>query len=123
LPPRTTFVSPAEFYSTAFHELVHATEHEGRLNWSRKDRQNAYALGELIAELGGVFACRELGVPASDDLTNQTAYLANWLKAMRSDSRFIITASAQASKAATYILNFSRQPEGVPEEEGELAAS
>ena len=29
----------------------------------RKDREHAYALGELIAELGGVFVCRELGVP------------------------------------------------------------
>jgi antirestriction protein ArdC len=122
LPPRATFESPAEFYGTAFHELVHATEHRSRLDWSRKDRQNAYALGELIAELGGVFACRELGVPATEDLSNHTAYLASWLTAMKNDSRFIITASAQASKAATYILGFSRKPEHVPEEEGELVA-
>ena len=35
---------------------------------------------------------RELGVPASDDLTNHVAYLKSWLQAMKNDSRFIIMA-------------------------------
>ena len=64
-PPKATFESLREYYGTVFHELVHATEHESRLNWSRKDKDKTYALGELIAEIGGVFVCRELGVPAS----------------------------------------------------------
>ena len=121
LPPKATFESPNEFYATAFHECVHATEHPSRLDWSRKDRDHAYALGELIAELGGVFLCRELDVPASDDLSNHTAYLASWLRGMKGDSRFIFQASAQASKAASYILGFSRKLEEAPEEQGELA--
>ena len=113
IPPKATFESLKEYYGTVFHELVHATEHESRLNWSRKDKDKTYAFGELIAELGGVFVCRELGVPASDDLTNHIAYLGNWLQAMKNDSRFIIMASAQASKAASYILSFSRKEEEV----------
>jgi len=121
VPPKATFESLEEYYATVFHELVHATEHPTRLDWSRKNKENSYALGELIAELGGVFLCRELGVPASDDLSNHTAYLANWLKAMKNDSRFIFLASAQSSKAADYILSFSRKPEDVPVPEGELA--
>ncbi len=120
LPPKASFESLNEYFTTAFHECVHATEHPDRLDWSRKNRDNSYALGELIAELGGVFVCRELDVPASDDLSNHTAYLASWLRAMKSDSRFIFQASAQASRAASYILSFSRKPEDVPEEEGEL---
>jgi antirestriction protein ArdC len=123
LPPKETFESPDEFYATAFHEMTHATEHPSRLDWSRKNKENCYALGELIAELGGVFLCRELGVPASEDLSNHTAYLANWLQAMRNDPRFIFMASAQASKAASYILAFSRQPDEVPEPDGELVTS
>ncbi len=75
IPPKATFESLKEYYGTVFHELVHATEHESRLNWSRKDKDKTYAFGELIAELGGVFVCRELGVPASDDLTNSTVSL------------------------------------------------
>jgi antirestriction protein ArdC len=120
LPPRASFESLNEYFATAFHECVHATEHPDRLDWSRKDKDNSYALGELIAELGGVFVCRELDVPASDDLTNHAAYLASWLRGMRGDPRFIFQASAQASKAASFILSFSRKTEEVPEEEGEL---
>jgi antirestriction protein ArdC len=122
MPDRATFESPDEFYATAFHEMTHATEHPSRLDWSRRDREHAYALGELIAELGGVYICRELGVP-SDDLTNHTAYLASWLSAMKNDSRFIFVASAQAGKAASYILSFSRKEDELPVTEGELVTA
>jgi antirestriction protein ArdC len=120
MPEKATFESPAEFYATIFHEMTHATEHASRLDWSRKEREHAYALGELIAEIGGVYVCRELGVP-SDNLENHTAYLASWLRAMKSDPRFIFMASAQASKAADYILSFTSKPDEVPETEDELA--
>jgi antirestriction protein ArdC len=121
MPEKATFESIDEFYATIFHEMTHATEHPSRLDWSRKDRDHAYALGELIAEIGGVYVCRELGVPF-DNLDNHTAYLATWLRAMKSDPRFIFMASAQASKAADYILSFSRKEEDTPQEENELAA-
>jgi antirestriction protein ArdC len=119
MPSKETFESPDEFYATIFHEMTHATEHASRLDWSRKDREHAYPIGELIAEIGGVYVCRELGVP-SDNLDNHTAYLASWLSAMKSDPRFIFMASAQASKAADYILSFSREPDDVPATAEEL---
>jgi antirestriction protein ArdC len=120
VPPKASFTEPDEYYETVFHELVHATEHPARLNWSRKDAENSYAMGELVAEIGACYLARELGVPASENLTNHVAYLANWLKAMRSDPRFIFTASAQASKAADYLLFFSR-PQEVEASEPEAA--
>lgn len=111
VPPKASFTEPDEFYETIFHELVHATEHPSRLDWSRKDQENTYALGELVAEIGACYLARELGVPASENLANHVAYLANWLKAMRDDPRFIFTASVQASKAADFLLAFSRYEE------------
>jgi len=63
--------------------------------------------------------CRELGVPASDDM-NHIAYVGNWLQAMRNDPRFIFIGSAQASRAADFILSFGRKPEEAPEPEREL---
>jgi antirestriction protein ArdC len=123
VPPRVTFESINEFYATVLHELCHWSEHPTRLNWSRKEKENTYQLGELVAEIGSCYLCRELGVPASDDLTNHVAYLKSWLRAMKSDPRFIFTASAQASKAADYILSFSRKPEDVPEPESELVTA
>lgn len=108
MPPRASFTEPSEYYETVFHELVHATEHPSRLNWSRKEAENTYAMGELVAEIGACYMARELGVPAYEGLSNHVAYLGHWLKAMRNDHRFIFTASAQASKAADYLLSFSR---------------
>jgi antirestriction protein ArdC len=121
MPPKATFESQDKFYGTVLHELCHWSE--PRLNWSRKEKENTYALGELVAEIGSCYLCRELGVPACDDMTNHVAYLGNWLQAMRNDPRFIFMASAQASKAADFILNFSRQPDEVPEPDGELISS
>lgn len=118
VPPKASFTEPDEYYETVFHELVHATEHPSRLDWSRKEAENSYALGELVAEIGACYLARELGVPASENLTNHVAYLGHWLKAMKDDPRFIFTASAQASKAADYLLAFSR-PQAAEEAEQE----
>jgi antirestriction protein ArdC len=115
-PPRAAFTEPDEFFETLFHELCHWAEHPDRLNWSRKEADNTYAMGELVAEIGACYLARELGVPASENLSNHVAYLANWLKAMKDDPKFIFQASAQASKAADFILSFSR-PQAVEEAE------
>ena len=120
IPPKGTFEGEHDYYATMFHELTHWTEHKDRLNWDRKEQENNYALGELVAEMGACYLCRELGVPASDVLDNHTSYLATWLKVMKGDPKFIFTASSQASKAADYILSFSRPAE--VEEQIEQAA-
>jgi len=120
VPHRETFTELDEFYETIFHEMVHATEHPSRLNWNRKDE--GYAMGELIAELGACFLARELGVPCSENLTNHAAYLQSWLRAMSDDPRFIFTASSQASKAADYLLAFSQQSDAEPTPEPEAVA-
>ena len=97
-----------EFYATQYHELVHWSE--VRLGW-----EGSYALGELIAEIGSTFLCAQTNVPGSDDLKNHTMYLASWLKELENDRKFIFKAAAQASKAAEFILSFSRPKEVVPE--------
>lgn len=112
VPNRNLFALP-EFYETIFHEMVHATEHPKRLNWDRATE--SYAMGELIAELGGCFVATEIGLPTADNLTNHAAYLKSWLRGMNDDPKFIFRASAQASKAADFILSFSRTPERVEE--------
>lgn len=115
MPHRHRFALP-EFYDTLLHELTHWTEHPARLDWDRSHSENTYALGELIAELGSCYLAGELGLPIGETLENHAAYLGHWLEAMRADSRFLFRATAQATKAADYILSFSRaeRPEGVP---------
>jgi antirestriction protein ArdC len=117
VPPKATFESINEFYGTCFHELCHWSER--RLGWKR-DESASYAKFELVAEIGSCYLCRELGVPTSGDLTNHIAYVKSWIRGLRDDTRFIFVASGLASKAADFILSFSRKPEEMPEPEGEL---
>jgi len=108
MPERTRFDAPNEFYATLFHELTHWSE--VRLGW-----EGCYALGELIAEMGACFLCAQTHIPSTDDLTNHTAYLASWLKALQNDRKFIFKAAAQASKVTQFILGFSQVKDEVQE--------
>lgn len=112
LPHRERFDSAEAFYETAFHEHVHFTENESRLNWNRKNE--GYAMGELIAELGSVLMMAELGLPISDQ-ANHVSYLKNWLSGMNDDPKFIFKASSQASKAVDWLLACSKQDAEVRE--------
>lgn len=112
LPPKEAFSKASEYYATILHELTHWTGHESRLNRLHKLARfgsQAYAVEELVAEMGGSFLCAELGI-VSDDLSNTTAYLANWLHVLEKDHNAIFTASSAASRAADFILSFSKEP-------------
>ena len=118
MPHRHQFTD-GEYVETLAHELSHWTEHSSRLNCDRSKPENSYAFLELRAELGGVYLANELGLPTAENLTNHASYLQSWLQQMQNDSSFVFRAAAQASKAADFVLSFSRQP--VEEEEPVLA--
>lgn len=109
MPPKQKFPKEVDFYATAFHELGHWSEK--RTKWEAD-----YALSELRAEISSSYIMAELNVPQSSDLSNHKAYVKSWLQALRNDNRYVFRASTAASKAADYILAFSRQPEPVLEE-------
>jgi antirestriction protein ArdC len=115
MPPRMQWASTSDYFEALLHELCHWCEHESRLNWDRSKAEHTYSVGELIAELGACFLAGELGLPLDQSLGNHAAYLQSWLDAMQGDTRFIFRASSQASKAADFILSFSREPEVVEE--------
>jgi len=109
MPERTCFNSGEEYYSTLFHELTHSTGHPARLNRSsltdfeRFGDQN-YSREELVAEMGSAFLCGITGIE-NRTINNSAAYLANWLDALKNDSRLVLVAAGQAQKAADLILN------------------
>ena len=121
LPERERFISGEAFYETVLHELTHWTEHSTRLNWDRNEKENTYALGELVAELGACYLMSEVGLPIADTWENSASYLQCWLKAMNADPRFIFRATAQASKATDHILSYTRLVSSV-EVEAEVEA-
>lgn len=113
LPARESFHSPEEFYSTAFHELTHATGHSDRL--TRKGITEAayfgshqYSREELVAEFGASMLCAHAGIE-QQTITNSAAYIQGWLRVLKGDARLAIIAAGQAQRAADYILNKSQE--------------
>ncbi len=100
----STSSATESYYATLLHELTHWTGHKTRLNRDMANRfgDQAYAMEELVAELGAAFLCADLGVtnaPRSD----HAAYIASWLQVLKSDKKAIFTAASKASQAAEYL--------------------
>ena len=66
----------------------------------------AYAMEELVAELGSAFLCGDLGLSVTPR-PDHACYLASWLKVLKQDSRAVITAAAKAQAVADYLRQFS----------------
>ncbi len=108
LPDPSRFDPPEEYYSTAFHELVHSTGHKRRLDRRDADRERWFGSGdysteELIAEMGAAMLCGRARIEQAT-LDNSAAYIANWLQVLRKDTRAVIVAASAAQKAADFIL-------------------
>jgi antirestriction protein ArdC len=108
LPPRESFLSAAELYATAFHEICHAAGHPQRLNRSSLAEaapfgSPSYAAEELIAEMGAAYLCAEARISPAV-VENQAAYIRGWVEKLRNDKRLVVVAAAQAQRAADYVL-------------------
>lgn len=103
LPPRSAFDSAEDYYATALHELTHWSGHSTRCNrpLGRRHGIDAYAMEELVAEMGAAFLTAHCGIPGR---LQHASYIASWLAALRNDKRLVFTAAAQAQKAADYLL-------------------
>jgi antirestriction protein ArdC len=103
MPVAASFRSAEHYKATALHELTHWTGHKDRMarEFGRRFGDNAYAVEELVAEMGAAFLCADHGI-ANPEMRH-AAYIETWLRALRGDNCVIITASSQASKAAQYI--------------------
>jgi len=111
LPRPELFEEPEEYYSTAFHELIHATGHESRLNRRpsseiRHFGDREYSQEELVSEMGAAFLCAESGI-APAVINNQAAYIDGWLKILKGSPKVVVHAAAQAQRAADFILSRS----------------
>ena len=107
LPLLAQFHETSEYYSTAFHELIHSTGHMSRLNRLEKTAffgSEAYSKEELIAEIGATALVNVAGLETPDSFKNNASYIQNWLTVLRNDKRFIVSASGKAEKAVKLIL-------------------
>ena len=114
LPLFEQFKDANEYYSTAFHESVHSTMKESRCNRAeeRKDKLVAfgseeYSKEELVAELGSASIMNMLGIETRKSFRNSSAYIQSWLRVLKNDVKFIVSASSKAEKAVNHILNIA----------------
>jgi antirestriction protein ArdC len=116
MPDQARFESEATYFATLFHELVHASGSEKRLNRASITERNGfgtdpYCKEELIAELGSAFLSGYAEI-AEQTVDSSAAYIAGWLKKLQNDRTLIVHAAAQAQKAADFILG-NRQDDTV----------
>jgi antirestriction protein ArdC len=86
------------------HEQTHYTSHKSRCNRQLGKRfgDDAYAMEELVAELGAAFLCADLRITA-EPRADHAQYLDHWLKVMQADKKAIFTAASKASEAAAFL--------------------
>lgn len=108
LPPAGAFRSVQGYYHVALHELTHWTGHESRCARDLRNRfgTEAYAIEELIAELGAAFLSAELGI-ATEPRIDHARYISSWLKVLKNDKRAIFTAATKASEATNFLKNLA----------------
>ncbi|HOY38254.1 MAG TPA: zincin-like metallopeptidase domain-containing protein, partial [Bacteroidales bacterium] len=107
MPLPKQFVSKEAFLSVMYHEASHWTGAVHRLNRPilNKFGTKEYAFEELIAELSSAFMLAYLGYESR--ITDNAAYIENWLSVMKNDTKFVIQAASQAQAASDYILQLA----------------
>ncbi len=108
MPSINHFKSSDGYYSALYHELIHWTGHESRLDRFKEGSlefgSNVYSKEELVAEIGSSFLCQVTGIE-KDIINNQASYIKHWLEVLKNDARLIVTASSLAQKGTDYILS------------------
>ncbi len=105
LPPFESFRDADSYYGTLAHETSHSSGHKKRLDrdfGGHRFGSEAYAIEELVAELGAAFICADLEI-ALEAREDHAAYIASWLKVLSQDTRAVFTAASHAQRAADFI--------------------
>jgi antirestriction protein ArdC len=111
MPPFEAFRDPQSYYATLAHETTHATAHESRLArdfGGRRFGSEAYAVEELVAELGAAFLCADLDL-ALEPREDHASYIANWLEVLKNDNRAVFTAASHAQRAADFLNGLQKE--------------
>ena len=110
VPQPKYFASSEAYYRVVFHELIHSTGVEKRLNRpcfkQYHEAKVERSKEELIAEIGGLLLASEAGF--SDDsqwADNSINYVANWCAWMKENPKEVLSGLSGAEKAKNYITS------------------
>lgn len=114
MPNPRNFFGDESYYSALYHELIHSTGHKRRLNRHEKFPDNSfaskdYSIEELIAEMGAAFLCGISGIQTKT-FDNSVGYVQSWLKRLKNDNKFVLSAASHAQHAVDYILENQKVP-------------
>ena len=116
VPKFEDFTSPAEYYSTFFHEASHYADRiyldSGKyvcLDWYR-------AACECVAECSCALIMRYLGIETAATNENSTAYINEWGDMVKEKPEIVLDIIARAERAARAVLGLTENPEPEPEQ-------
>ena len=104
MPGFNQFPEASQYYSALGDENTHWTSHTSRCDRQLGKRfgDEAYAMEELIAELGSAYTMATLELELTPR-ADHAAYVESWLRVLKGDKRAIFGAASQAQKAADYL--------------------
>ena len=118
VPQMEQYQTAAEFYSTLFHELIHSTGVEKRLNRFSNNKpedydmsSESYSKEELVAEIGSASILAYLGIDTQDAFNNSVGYIQHWKSKIEKDKGAFVYACNKAEKAMNLILGIEVKKE------------
>lgn len=104
VPVFSSFRNAASHYSVLFHEGLHATAAKHRLGRDLSGRfgSEAYAMEEIIADVGAAMILGDLSISARPR-PDHAAYISSWLAILRNDTSAIFTAASKAQAAVDWM--------------------
>ncbi|WPX08119.1 zincin-like metallopeptidase domain-containing protein [Caldicellulosiruptor danielii] len=114
-----------EYFSTLFHEIVHSTGHQSRLDRIKHNKIGDwhYSLEELTAEIGSSMLMNMYGLDIPEVFQNNVAYINFWLQQLNNDKTLIIKAAGRAETAVEYVLQKTKFGENEVEKPKEVATA
>ena len=108
-------VGDDEWVHTFFHEIVHSTGHESRLNRkgvtglgsTHKWGDEVYSQEELTAEIGSFGLAHFCGMKLENTIANSGAYLNHWSQFLKNNASQVAYAVNDSLKAVKYIMDKS----------------
>lgn len=105
LAEKEQFVNGESFYGTAFHEMIHSTGAESRLNRLKSGSSFGsaeYAREELVAELGAALTATRYGM-TKNIKEDSAAYLKSWLESLQESPDYIKTTLQDVRRASSML--------------------
>jgi antirestriction protein ArdC len=112
MPKKSLYLNIEGYYSVLFHEMIHATGHQNRLDRETLTKELSHATSpmevyseeELVAELGSAMLSSMAGITSESLKISNASYLKGYLQHLKNDCKFIFKSSSFAQKAVKYIL-------------------